>query len=73
VPPGGPAATAGIQVCDFTVAVGGQTIDADHSFVRAVFSHKPGDTVDATINRDGQASSRASTPRSDPPFGTGVA
>jgi S1-C subfamily serine protease len=54
VSPGSPAADAGIQAGDFIVSLGGQEINADHPFTEVLFSHKPGDTVDVTLNRNGQ-------------------
>lgn len=54
VSPGGPAASAGIRQGDFIVAMGGQTIDANHPFSEVLSAHRPGDTVDVTVNRDGQ-------------------
>jgi 2-alkenal reductase len=54
VTPGGPAGSAGIQTGDFIVALGGEEITEDRSFTEALFSHEPGESVDVTINRDGQ-------------------
>ena len=49
----GPAAKAGLKPGDVVTAIDGTPIDPDHPFVNELFSHKPGDTVDLTIERDG--------------------
>jgi S1-C subfamily serine protease len=50
---GSPAEHAGIKAGDIIVAVDGTTIDTDHSLTDLLFQHKPGDTVQLTINRNG--------------------
>ena len=50
---GGPAESAGVQQGDFITAIGGQTIDSNHPFTEVLFTHKPGDKVELTINRNG--------------------
>jgi 2-alkenal reductase len=54
VSPGGPAEQAGIQVGDVVLALDGQNIDEQNAFSEVLFSHKPGDTVQATIQRGDQ-------------------
>jgi serine protease Do len=51
---GGPAEAAGIKVGDVIVAIDGQTIDAQNTFTEVLFAHKPGDTVEATVQRGDQ-------------------
>jgi 2-alkenal reductase len=48
---GGPAETAGVQVGDVILAIDGQTIDAKHSFVDILFTHKPGDVINVDLQR----------------------
>lgn len=48
-----PAARAGLQQNDVITAIDGQKIDQDHSLITVLFTHKPGDTVTLTINRNG--------------------
>lgn len=48
---GGPAADAGIQAEDIVLSIAGQNIDAQTTFSEALFSHKPGETVDVVILR----------------------
>ena len=48
---GGPAAEAGIEPGDIVLAVEGQRIDAQNSFVEVLFAHEPGETVEATVQR----------------------
>src|SRR5207244_728729 len=50
---GSPAEKAGLKAGDIIVAVDGTKIDADHSLTDLLFAHKPGDTVQLTINRNG--------------------
>jgi len=50
----GPASDAGIQPGDIITAIDGVTIDAKTSFAEALFQHQPGDTVEATLQRDGK-------------------
>ena len=49
-----PAARAGLQQGDIITSVGDQTIDADHSFVNALFANQPGDQVAVKFMRNGQ-------------------
>jgi len=49
--PGGPAARAGIREGDIVVAIGDQRIQDQTSFTEALFEHRPGDTVQATVLR----------------------
>jgi 2-alkenal reductase len=51
---GSPAAQAGLQPGDIITAVDGTTLDADHLLQDQLFKHKVGDTVQLTIDRDGQ-------------------
>ncbi|HEY8446842.1 MAG TPA: trypsin-like peptidase domain-containing protein [Thermomicrobiales bacterium] len=48
-----PADDAGIQPGDIIVAIDGQPIDQENSFSEVLFEHEPGETVIATVNRDG--------------------
>jgi 2-alkenal reductase len=48
---GGPAEEAGVQEDDVILAIDGKEINAQDSFSEVLFEHKPGDTVEATIQR----------------------
>lgn len=52
---GGPAAKAGLQSGDMIVEVAGRAIDRQASFKHAVGSYYAGETVEMTINRDGES------------------
>lgn len=47
----GPAADAGIEAEDIVLSIAGQAIDAQNTFSEVLFSHKPGETVDVTVQR----------------------
>jgi 2-alkenal reductase len=51
---GGPAAAAGIVTGDVILAIDGQPIDEQHSWEELLFMHKPGETVQVTIQRGQQ-------------------
>ena len=51
---GGPAAAAGLRVDDVVMLVDGQQIADPTSMIVTVRSYAPGDTVELTVNRDGQ-------------------
>jgi 2-alkenal reductase len=51
VSPGGPAEAAGVQVGDVVLAIDGEAIDEHNAFAEVLFTHKPGETVEATIQR----------------------
>ncbi len=51
---GSAAEKAGLQERDVIVALDGQKIDADHSLMSALFTHKPGDRVNLTVLRNGR-------------------
>ena len=48
-----PAAKADIQQDDIITSVGDQTIDANHSFINALFANQPGDQVAVKFLRNG--------------------
>lgn len=50
----GPAAKAGVQIQDVVIEIGGTRLDAQTSFSEALFEHKPGETVEVKIIRDGE-------------------
>lgn len=50
----GPADQASIQKGDVILAIDGQRIDETHSFEQVLFMHRPGDTVEMTVLRDGK-------------------
>ena len=51
----GPADKAGIQAGDIITAIDGQKLDASHSLLSIlVFDHKPGDTVEIAVTRNGE-------------------
>lgn len=51
----GPADQAGMKAGDIITKIGDQTINQRNSFLNIlIFDHKPGDTVEITVLRDGQ-------------------
>jgi serine protease Do len=54
IDPNSPAAQAGLQQDDIITSVGNQSIDADHSFINALFAYQPGDQVAIKFLRNGQ-------------------
>ncbi|MBU1879640.1 MAG: trypsin-like peptidase domain-containing protein, partial [Chloroflexi bacterium] len=54
VPAGTSAAQAGLQLGDIIVALDSQSIDETHPFINLLLRYQPGDTVQLTIDRDGQ-------------------
>jgi S1-C subfamily serine protease len=54
VPPGSPAASAGIQVGDVITAVGGEKLNARVLFLNALMKYQPGETVRVVLNRNGR-------------------
>ena len=53
VTPGGPAAQAGVQAGDVITAVDGVTVADSAALAKAIRSHKPGDSVKLTVDRNG--------------------
>ncbi len=51
--PGGPAEQAGLQPGDVIVALGGEEVNAADELIVAIRSHRPGDTITLTIERNG--------------------
>ena len=51
---GSGAEAAGIEAGDIITSFGGEAIESASDLQIAVRSHNPGDTVDVTVNRDGQ-------------------
>ena len=51
---GSPASDAGIQQGDIVTSVGGITLDETHSYVNALFTFNPGDTINLTVMREGK-------------------
>ena len=49
-----PAAKAGLQENDIITQVGDVAIDATHSYINTLYTHKPGETIQLTIMRDGK-------------------
>jgi len=54
VVPNSPAARAGIQTRDVITQVDGQALNDESSLPKALNAHKPGDTVQMSLNRRGQ-------------------
>jgi 2-alkenal reductase len=50
---GSPADLGGLQQGDIIVKVGEMTLDAQHTFINALFNYKPGETVAVEVYRDG--------------------
>lgn len=55
--PSGPAADAGLQPGDVVTAVDGHKVTADEPLGNLIFDHKPGDSVQVTVDRDGTSQS----------------
>ena len=51
---GSPADKAGLKENDIITKVGDITMDETHSYVNALFSYKPGDTISLVVMRDGK-------------------
>ncbi|WP_410091278.1 S1C family serine protease [Streptomyces sp. adm13(2018)] len=56
VTPNGPAAKAGLKAGDVITAFGGHPIDSGPSLISEIWTHKPGDQVKITYERDGKTS-----------------
>ncbi|WP_309050829.1 trypsin-like peptidase domain-containing protein [Streptomyces sp.] len=54
VTPGGPAAKAGLKPGDVITGFGGRTIDSGPTLISEIWTHKPGDSVEITYERDGK-------------------
>jgi S1-C subfamily serine protease len=52
---GSPAATAGLQQGDIITKVDGETVETDVDIFRIMRTHKPGDTITLTADRNGTA------------------
>jgi serine protease Do len=50
---GSPAAQAGLQQNDIITQVGNITLDDTHSYINALFTYKPGDTIPLIVMRNG--------------------
>lgn len=55
VVPGGPADQGNLQRGDIITRIGNITLDANQSFINALFAQKPGEVVSLEVVRDGQA------------------
>ncbi len=51
IAPGGPAAEAGLEAGDIILALDDQEINAENSLIEVLFSHEPGETVTARVQR----------------------
>jgi putative serine protease PepD len=52
---GSPAEQAGLQAGDIITQVGDVTLDANHSYINALFKNQPGDEVTVGFVRNGRA------------------
>ncbi len=53
VGPNSPATQVGIREGDFILSIGGSRIDQELSLIEALFRHRPGETVEVVVWRDG--------------------
>lgn len=51
----GPAENAGLLTDDIIVRIGDISLDANNSFVNALFNHQPGETVEIEVLRNGES------------------
>jgi S1-C subfamily serine protease len=49
----GPAAAAGLETGDVITAFAGEDLDRQNTLLDLLFDHRPGDTVEVTVERDG--------------------
>ncbi|MEV7674240.1 trypsin-like peptidase domain-containing protein [Streptomyces sp. NPDC088752] len=54
VTPNGPAAKAGLKPGDVITVFGGHQIDSGPTLISEIWTHKPGDSVEITYERDGK-------------------
>ncbi len=66
----GPAAKAGLKANDIITAIDGQNIDADHPLDLVLLTHKPGDKITLTVDRNGNSVTVTAT-LGDRPAATG--
>ncbi|WP_411075342.1 S1C family serine protease [Streptomyces sp. cmx-4-7] len=55
VTPDGPAAKAGLKPGDVITGFGGHQIDSGPTLISEIWTHKPGDSVEITYERDGKS------------------
>ncbi|WP_432113940.1 S1C family serine protease [Streptomyces sp. S1] len=55
VTPNGPAAKAGLKPGDVITGFGGHQIDSGPTLISEIWTHKPGDSVEITYERDGKS------------------
>jgi regulator of sigma E protease len=63
--PGGAAASAGVKVGETVTAMDGQSMKTWDSLLQAISAHKPGDTVQLTVAKDGQTRTVSATLKAD--------
>ncbi len=55
VDPNSPAGRAGLQEEDVITAIDGKTVSQEYPLIRALLTHKPGDTITLTVLRGGKS------------------
>ncbi|MBF0190178.1 MAG: PDZ domain-containing protein [Magnetococcales bacterium] len=70
VAPGGPGEKAGMKAGDLIISLNGQSVSSPRAMARILRGYRPGDLIEATLNRNGQmidSQAQLAAPPSDAP------